>query len=396
MHNFIHLGMYQRTAIPRLQYLGSKFPGIFITGPRQSGKTTLAKAAFPQLPYTSLEDLDTRAEAENDPRGFLGQFPEGAILDEVQRAPGLFSYLQGIMDKDQSLFVLTGSHNFLLSQNINQSLAGRVGIIQLLPLSLREMHLSEILPANRYEAMYKGGYPRLYIKNIDHDEFFNGYFLTYIERDVRLLSNIGDLAGFERFIRLCAARAGQMINFSSLATDTGVSVNTAKNWLSVMEASYLIYLLQPYYSNINKKLVKSPKLYFYDTGLLCFLLNIKKATDLVHHPMNGNIFENLVINEFLKHKYHDKALYDMYYWRDHSGHETDMLLSRGNDALLPCEIKITETFRPDYRKNLKYFGSLYKTDDSMVITGREDLDSPIGPGIFSWKQPELYLQKAGI
>lgn len=386
--------MYTRTAIARLQYIGSKFPGVFITGPRQSGKTTLAKMAFPDLPYTSLEDLDIRIVAESDPRGFLAQFPEGAILDEVQRAPDLFSYLQGIMDKDQSFFVLTGSHNFLLSQNINQSLAGRVGIVQLLPLSLQEMEISRIMPANRYDAMFRGGYPRLHLKNIDTDEFFNSYLLTYIERDVRQLSNIGDLGSFERFLRLCATRAGQMVNFSSLAADAGISVNTAKNWISVMEASYLVYLLQPYYSNISKKLVKSPKLYFYDTGLLCFLLNIKKAGDLQMHPMNGNIFENLVINEFLKNKYHNKAGYDLYYWRDHAGHETDLLLSGTNGELLPCEIKITETFRPDYRKNLKYFASLYNTDDSMVITGREDTNTPIGPGIFSWKQPDIYLHKA--
>jgi len=336
-----------------LHHLAEGYPIVAITGPRQSGKTTLARHAFPDKPYASLEDPDLREAAESDPRGFLARFPDGAILDEAQRCPTLFSYLQSLVDRSQrpGMFLLTGSQQFGLLSGITQSLAGRVALTVLLPFSLAELKASALAPQAIDPLLLTGGYPPIYDRRLDPWGWYGNYVRTYVERDVRQLVNIRDLRTFQRFLRLCAGRIAQLANLSALATECGISHNTAKAWLSVLEASYIVYLLQPHHRNFNKRLVKTPKLYFHDTGLAAWLLGIRDTDQLNLHPLRGALFESWVVSEMLKQAFHNAEEPNLYFWRDRSGHEIDLLIDRGI-SLQPIEIKSGATLTRDLLRGL--------------------------------------------
>lgn len=336
------------------------YPIVAITGPRQSGKSTLAKKLFSNKPYCSLEDLDNRRFATDDPRGFLSQFPNGAILDEVQHCPQLFSYLQTLVDANASargLFILTGSQQFGLTAKITQSLAGRVGFIQLLPFNIQELKQGNYLPNTIETMMFNGCYPPIYDREIPAQTWYSDYVMTYVERDIRQLIHVQDLRTFHRFLQTCAARTGQILNLSSLANDCGVSHNTIKSWISVLEASYIIFLVSPHFKNFNKRLIKSPKLYFYDTGLACLLAGIQEATQLITHSIRGALFETFVMSEMIKNRFNQGALSNLYYWRDSQGHEVDIIIELG-DQVVPIEVKSGKTVVSDFFTGLKYYQSL--------------------------------------
>lgn len=355
--------MIHRTLQATLEHFATKYPIVTLTGPRQSGKSTLLRHTFPEYKYVSLEDLDMREFAVNDPRGFLNSFPRRVILDEAQRVPSLFSYLQTHVDKtnEPGMFLLAGSHNFLLMESVNQSLAGRTAILKLLPFSRKEMKDGGILLATINEQIYYGAYPRLFDQGLTPDEFYPFYIQTYVERDVRQLKNIGDLSRFTRFIKLCAGRIGQLLNLSSLAIECGVSVPTLTSWLSVLEASYICYLLRPDWNNFAKRLVKTPKLYFYDTGLACALLDIKSPEQLNVHYCRGALFENMVINEFTKLAWNKGKVADLRFWRDNQGNEVDLLVYDGEKPSA-YEIKSGETFQPSFFKGITKWANLTGAD----------------------------------
>ncbi len=352
------MSIINRTAEKTLKSLAKSYPALVITGPRQSGKTTITRKVFADKPYVSLEDLDTREFATQDPRGFLEQYSDGAIFDEVQRVPEIFSYLQTKIDADKKMgkFILTGSHQFDLISGITQSLAGRVARLSLLPFSYAELQNANKAPKTVEELMFKGLYPPIYDRKLDPDIWYDNYVNTYLERDVRQLINIRDLSSFQRFLRMCAARTGQILNLSSLANDCGITHNTAKAWISVLEASYIVYLLQPHHENFNKRIIKSPKLYFYDVGLATWLLNISSSEQLITHASRGALFENWVISELIKQRYNQGKSSNLYFWRDNTGNEVDVLIDQG-EKLFPIEIKSGKTVTKDYFKNLnKYMG----------------------------------------
>lgn len=376
--------MIARTLATRLLALFQKFQVVTITGPRQSGKTTLVRATFPALPYVSLEDPDMRLFALNDPRGFLANYPTGAILDEIQNAPDLFSYLQRIVDENRQIqFVLTGSSNFLLMEKISQTLAGRTAILHLLPFSLAELEPG----AEPYEdVIFKGRYPRIYDRDIDPTDFYPAYIQTYVEKDVRLIKNIGDSNAFIQFIRLCAGRVGQLLNYASLANDAGISPNTAKSWFAILESSYILYRLQPYHRNFSKRLVKSPKLYFYDTGVACSLLGVRAASQVNLHYLKGALFENLIVNEFVKRNFHRGDNRQPYFWQDNNGREIDCLLADG-EQVVPVEIKAGKTLSMNYFDNLKQWRSLAGLPDDqgyVVYGGDQSLQTSVGH-LISWR-----------
>lgn len=317
-----------RDLAPRLEKAAKTAPAVTLTGPRQSGKTTLCQTVFPEHPYVSLEAPDVRSFATDDPRAFLTQFPRGAIIDEVQRAPDLPSYLQGLIDADPTpgQWILTGSQNFSLVESVNQSLAGRTSVHHLLPLSRGEAIRFPCYPRTLEGALITGGYPRIYDSELDPTDWIGSYIATYIERDVRTLRNVGDLSAFRRFVQLCAGRTAQLANLSSLADDCGVSQPTAKSWLSILEASFVVFLLPPYHSNLRKRLVKMPKLHFYDTGLACQLLGIRKSEQLVSHPLRGPIFESWVVSEIYKQRTHQGQSGHLSFYRDRSGREVDLVI----------------------------------------------------------------------
>ena len=321
--------MLYRQASVVLQSLARTFPAVVVTGPRQSGKTTLVRQVFPDRPYINLEDPDRRAVVEADPRGFLMSVAGGAILDEVQRVPSLLSYLQTQLDESslKGRFILTGSQQFGLMDGVTQSLAGRVGLLTLLPLSQAELDPVG-MAASLDQRLWKGAYPALHAQTVETPDpllWYSAYVATYLERDVRALINVGNLMTFHRFVAMCAARSGQMLNLNSLATDLGISQPTARQWLTVLQASHLVMLLAPYHRNFGKRLVKSPKLYFLDTGLLCYLLQIRSHEELYAHPMRGAIFETWVVAETLKHRFHQGLPADITFWRDHHGLEVDLV-----------------------------------------------------------------------
>lgn len=358
--------MYLREITSVLTRLATLYPVVGIIGPRQSGKTTLAKFLFPHLPYVSLENFDIRWQAEHDPKAFLSLYHKGAIFDEVQHVPILLSYLQGIVDENpqKGRYVITGSQNFALSSHIAQSLSGRIGMVTLLPLSLQELHTHQ----NPYGAIFRGGYPGLHQLNMHPLDFYPSYIQTYIERDVRQLKNIENLGRFQTFLKLCAGRIGQLINFTSLAQDAGISHTTAKQWLTILEASYILFTLQPYYQNFNKRLMKMPKLYFYDTGLACNLLGLEKEQQVETHYLKGALFENLMILEILKARMSQGLPPHLYFWRDHTGHEVDLIGEWGGH-IHAIEIKLGSTFQGSYIKNLHYFMDLCKSVPKEVVYG---------------------------
>jgi len=379
--------MIPRTLSETVDRLKTKFPIVSVTGPRQSGKTTLLKTSFPEYQYISFENPDILSYVRSDPRGFLKQYGNRCIFDEVQRVPELFSYLQQIVDdaNKTGMFLLSGSQNFLLHERITQSLAGRVGIVNLLPFSREELDASGLAPDTLNEAMYKGGYPRLFDKDIAPEDYYPSYLMTYLERDVRQIKNVTDLSAFQRFIRLCAGRCGSLLSLSSIATDCGVSHNTIRAWLSVLEASFIVFLLQPYHVNFNKRLVKSPKLYFHDTGLACSLLGIKSTDELANHALRGQLFENLIISEFQKQHLHRGLQPDCWFWRDKTGHEVDCIFPRKN-RLLPVEIKSGMTVSDDYFKGIRYFNTLSGETGGYVVYGGNESQYRSETTVLGWKE----------
>jgi predicted AAA+ superfamily ATPase len=352
--------MLNRTAFSTALRLAQGFPVLAITGPRQSGKTTMARTLFAGKPYVTLEDPEERSFADTDPRGFLSRFPHGAILDEVQRCPDLFSYLQGVLDKRKRMgeFILTGSQQFGLMSNIAQSLAGRAGLLQLLPFSLAELKEGDLLPATLDEAMLQGSYPPLYDRPVAPGDWFPNYVATYLERDVRQLLAVRDLSLFQRFLKMCAARSGQLLNLSALGADCGISHVTAREWLTVLEASYIVFLLRPHHRNFGKRLVKMPKLYFLDSGLMAYLLGIRDADTLATHASRGALFETLVVSEWVKHQFNAGQVAELYFWRDSAGHEVDLLVPHGNQ-FMPVEIKSGSTFSSDWTEALRKLSALF-------------------------------------
>jgi predicted AAA+ superfamily ATPase len=359
--------MIKREAEIEIRSLAKQFKAVAIIGPRQSGKTTLVRHIFSDKPYANLENPDLRMFATDDPRGFLSNYPFGAVLDEIQRVPDLFSYLQQILDESSGngMFILTGSNNFLLQESISQSLSGRVGYLNLLPLSLGEINDKQI---NSNQLMFKGGYPVLYSQDVDPTVWYSNYIRTYVERDVRLIKNIADLSAFERFLRLCAGRIGQLLNMSSLAVETGVDVKTIGTWLSVLETGFILFRLQPWHENFNKRIVKMPKLYFYDTGLATALLGIENPTQLDLHPFRGAVFENMVILEFLKKRFNKAKQHNLFFWRDNVGNEIDLLIKQG-DRLLPVEIKSGQTVTNDYFKGILFWNKISNSRGGYVVYG---------------------------
>lgn len=348
-----------RHAESRLKHFALGYPVIVVTGPRQSGKSTLVRHAFPQHRYVSLEDLDQREFAETDPRGFLHQFTGGAILDEAQRCPALFSYLQTRVDERQQPgdFILTGSQQFGLLSGISQSLAGRAALMTLLPMTYGELQRAGKIGKNVDKILFDGAYPPIFDRGLEPHPWHGNYVRTYLERDVRQLIKVQDLGTFQRFLKLCAGRTGQLLNLSSLANDCGITHNTAKAWISVLEASYIVHLLPPHHQNFNKRLVKTPKLYFLDTGIATWLLGIQNSEQLATHGQRGALFESWVISELLKTRYNAGATSNLYFWRDRSGHEVDLLIDHGTD-LSPLEIKSGQTINKDYFKGLEFWNNL--------------------------------------
>jgi hypothetical protein len=385
--------MINRHLSAKIVTLRKQFPVLTLTGPRQTGKTTLLRSIYTDLPYVTLEDIDNRSQALEDPRGFLGNFPDGMVLDEVQYAPDLFSYLQSIVDSKDIHVVLSGSQNFLLSEKINQSLAGRTAILKLLPFSFDELKKTTYEPTNWETQVFNGGYPRLHAKGIHPTDFYPAYINTYIEKDVRQLKNIENLHSFSQFLKLCAGRTGQVLNIHALASDSGISPNTAKAWLSVLEASYIVHFLQPHHKNFNKRLVKSPKLYFYDTGVACSLLGIESISQLTTHYLKGGLFENFIINEFIKRRLNAGKTPHVFYWLSKDRKEIDLLIEH-DSQLVPIEIKSGKTRNSSYFSNLQYWQHLSnEAVDNLIVVygGDDDLKTQLGNYV-GWRNTDAILK----
>jgi uncharacterized protein len=376
-----------RTIINAINELAKVYPIIAVTGPRQSGKTTLLKELFNDYRYVSLENPDNRFFAENDPNGFLELYNNKVIFDEVQRVPALLSYMQTLVDSSKRMgqFILSGSQNFNLMKSITQSLAGRVALFKLLPFDFSELKSENLLPIDYPELVIKGSYPAIYDKHIPPAAFYANYVQTYIERDVTELLSVKDINLFRTFLKLCAARIGQQLHLTNLSNEAGISLPTVKSWLSILESSYILYQLPPFFNNFNKRLVKSPKLYFYDTGLACFLLGIKNETTLIESDFKGALFENLVINEYMKQNLHHNLYHDFYYWRDSNGHEVDLLVSN-QVAYDIIEIKATKTLLPKLFEGLDLLASIgQKTiNRKILVYGGQETQKRTQYQIWAW------------
>jgi uncharacterized protein len=378
--------MIKRIASTRLKHLASMFKAVAVTGPRQSGKTTLVKSVFPEKPYVTLENPDNREFSMEDPRGFLDQFPKGAVLDEVQRSPLLFSYLQEVIDdnKEAGQFILTGSNNFLMNEQISQTLAGRVGYLYLLPFCFQEIREYPV-PFAENDLILNGFYPPVYDQKIMIQEWMPAYIRTYIERDVRQIKNVSDLIVFEKFMRLLAGRTSQELNYTSLSVETGVDVKTIQSWLGILVSSFIVFLLPPFYKNYNKTIVKRPKLYFYDTALPTSLLGIHKTEHLPTHPLRGALFESLVVAEMMKQKHNNGISDTLYYWRDKTGREIDIIIEKLPHRI-PVEIKSGKTIQADFFKNLRYWLKLSGEKYGQIIyAGDTDQKRLEGIDVISWK-----------
>ena len=372
----------KRTIIQHLKKMLKQFPIVSVTGPRQSGKTTMLRDAFKDYKYYNLERMDHRQLISEDPIAFLKNNGPKVIFDEAQNLPELFSYIQVISDERNTpgQYILSGSQSFLMNEKISQSLAGRVFVGHLLPFSMSELNKKQDV----YTAIYNGFYPRLHEAGINPADFFPSYLQTYIERDIRSLKAITDLNSFSRFISLCAGRIGQILNLTSLANDAGIAVNTAKSWISLLEASFIVYQLQPYYRNFNKRIIKSPKLYFHDTGLACSLLRINSADVLKTHYLYGALFENLVISEIIKQFHHSGKRPPVYYWRESNGIEIDCIIEKNDREITAIEIKAGQTFNQDYLKNLKKISeSEIKVNKKIIYTGSENTEIS-GISLMNW------------
>lgn len=366
------MSLIQRNIIEEARLLSRQFRALSIVGPRQSGKTTLSKLLLGNKPYISLENPNTQSKAEQDIQAFLKQFPEGAVLDEVQRVPDIFRHLQELLDKNKARgqFILTGSNNFLLQEQISQSLAGRIGYLQLLPLSYAELHAANLSYDNINKHILTGGYPEIWDQQLIPGKWMASYIQTYVQRDVRLLRNITSLGDFNRFISLCANRAGQLINREEMARNIGVDTKTIQAWLSVLESSYIIHLLQPWYNNLNKRIIKTPKLFFYDTGLLCYLLGISTQSALEKHSFYGNIFENWIITEIKKNRFNAGINGGMYFLRDSAGNEVDLLIEK-EERTIAIEIKSAKKFSSAMLSGLKYWKKNNLNSQGILIYGGE-------------------------
>ncbi len=380
--------MIPRAATATLQRLAQGFPIIALTGPRQSGKTTLAKFVFSDKAYVSLENPDELEFAQRDPRLFLQRFQQGAVLDEVQRCPSLLSWLQGLVDERGKMgdFVLTGSAQFELVAGITQTLAGRVARVELLPLSAQELQAGGRLPKGLNQLLFQGGYPVLYDRKVSPQDWFVSYIATYLERDVRQLVAVRDFSQFQRFVKMCAARSGQLLNLASLGADCGISATTAREWLSVLEASYLVMRVQPHHQNFGKRLVKTPKLYFLDVGLMAWLLGIRDADSLDTHAARGALFETWVIGELVKQRFNQGWPADLYFWRDNTGHEIDVLLETPQ-GLRPIEIKSGTTFASDWLTGIRKWQRLGGGEpiDAAVIFGGSGQHQREGCHVMGWR-----------
>ncbi len=384
--------MIQREITMELMASADEYPVVTVFGPRQSGKTTLAQMTFPDKSYYSLEDPDVRMAADADPRGFLASLPDGGVLDEIQRLPQLLSYIQGIVDraKKKGMFILTGSHQPELHQSVSQTLAGRTAVLSLLPFSLAELR-NYRKKWEAFELIVHGSYPRVHEEKLKPGRFFNGYLQTYIERDVRALINLKDLRPFQQFLMLLAGRIGQIVNYTSLSNDVGVSATTIKNWVSVLKASFIVFELPPFFENIRKRVVKSPKIYFNDVGLAAYLLGIETATQLHRDPLRGGLYENLVILEILKSRLNRGKRPEMFFYRDTHGNEVDLVIRRAR-TLIPLEIKSAATFTPDFLKSIDHFGSvvgdrcaqgfvLYNGQEQHTLKGTQVMNPMLHAGI---------------
>lgn len=391
--------MIKRDILPELLSLAKQFPAVAVMGPRQSGKSTLVKEAFPEYAYVSLEDIDKRAIAKDDPRGFLTSFSQrkGVIIDEVQEVPELFSYMHGIIDQAHrpGFFILTGSQHFLMYEKITQTLAGRIALLTLLPLSVNELKQSNLLADNMEPQLLKGFYPRLYSQEIDVQKWCSSYISTYVEKDVRQVLKITDVLTFQKFLKLCASRVGNLINYAELARDCEISPHTAKEWISVLETSFVIKLVAPYHNNFNKRVTKSPKLYFYDSALICLLLGIKTAEELYMHPIKGAIFESFVMSEIFKYSFNLGERPQIYFWRDVQGHEIDCVIEKSLGHTIPIEIKAGKTIGADFFKGLIDWQTITDQNEvqSYVVYGGNELITHKHGRIFAWNSIEKMLNE---
>ena len=387
--------MIARNIEPRLKSLAKQFPAIVLTGPRQSGKSTVCKKVFAHLPYTTLESPDVRAFASEDPRGFLKQFPKGAVLDEIQNSPQITSYLQEIIDREPTpgRWVLTGSHNLSVMESTSQSLAGRSAVVHLLPLSRDEVVGFSQHPKTLNETLLTGGYPRILDRKLKPADWLAAYVATYLERDVRSISNVGDLTAFQRFAQLSAGRLAQLLNFSSLAADCGVSQPTAKAWESVLEASFIAFRLPSYHGNFSKRLIKMPKLHFYDTGLACWLLGIRDVAQLDVHPLRGAIFECWVVSEIIKQRFNQGEANGVFFFRDKAGLESDALV-QGRKTLKIVEVKAGQTISSDWAANSQKITGLFaktkQAASSVVVYGGTEKQERNGVTYLPWRAIQDY------
>lgn len=379
--------MISRSASFKVKQLARKFPAIGLLGPRQSGKTTLAKETFPKKPYVSFENQDNVLMVSNSPRDFLNKFIHGAIFDEVQRVPVLLSYLQGVIDSNTNQtgqFILTGSYNLMLLENVSQTLAGRIALINLLPLSYSELKETPFVRQSLGQFILRGGYPRLYDKKILPTDFYPNYLQTYVERDVRQIKNIANLGLFQRFLKVCATRVGQTLNYASISNDCGIDQKTVLSWLGILEASFVAFRLQPFYNNLGKRLLQMPKFYFYDTGVCCSLLEIENETQLLRHPLYGALFENAVAVELMKERYNNGQRSNIFYWRDRTGNEIDFLLDQ-SDEVVPLEVKASSTFTDEFLKGIRYWRKIKNPKKSYLIYTGESAKVD-GVTLLNWRE----------